>query len=121
MAGMTTRARDVPRSARDVSRAVSRGTCPAQFQKGFQKGQRHDWTAFKVPGEFSDVFWGQSCRARDASRAMVLVMMMTRQICWIARNETLELLGQPDIEPWRLPVVTRLLEASDSDAGVAIT
>ena len=93
MAGMTTRARDVPRSARDVSRAVSRGTCPAQFQKGFQKGQRHDWTAFKVPGEFSDVFWGQSCRARDASRAMVLVMMMARQICWIARNETLELLG----------------------------
>ena len=75
------------------TKVAGRGTRPAQFQKGFQKGQRHDWIAFKVPREFSDVFWGQSCRARDASRAMVLVMMMTLQICWSARNETLALSG----------------------------
>ena len=35
------------------------------------QGQRHDWMAFKVPEEFwMDVFWGQSGRARHASRAI---------------------------------------------------
>ena len=39
--------------------SLSSSTGPKlQFQKGFQKGLRHDWIAFKVPGKFSDVFWG---------------------------------------------------------------
>ena len=45
------------------------GRVPRSFAS-LQKGQRHDWMAFKVPEEFSDVFWAQSGRARDVPRAI---------------------------------------------------
>jgi len=78
-----------------VPRAAARGTRPAQFQKSFQKGQRHDWIAFKVPGEFSDVFRGQSCRARDASRAQLRAGRVPRSFKRVSKRDR-------DMIGWRL-------------------